>query len=468
MISVILGFVIFLIVNLFMRTPTPAIYIAAFILSASACFILTMKTASWRKKVFRFLPILCVAIILSCPSINAAYAGGKVTFFGGAPATDIDILAMTFTSPLPFMTITDSLGDYSITIDILPGIHDSLFVFCSSGVGYHSAPEYYIEYISDTDSLTGMDFVLWPDSVPGFSLTVWVVDSIGDAINDVEALCRFDGTGVPDVLDSTDYGGRCVLSLDHEGDYIVTATYTDCFSVPAVETVYVGIASPNPEIHFTMLDSALLSPYWIYIEGIDIIGEPVESLFVEWSPADSSDWTPRWTDSTGFAAFNPPRPGEYDIRMAYFMSGFFIDPVETTMVLTATESVDTLICRILPDTNAIAESVLPKSSEISVYPNPFNSAVTIFLDTPVGAGLRPARVEIFDLAGRRVAQLPSPSVPLPAGEGGNSFSFWEKVSEGRMRAEFTWQPEESVGSGVYLVLATADGETVMRRIVYLK
>jgi len=102
------------------------------------------------------------------------------------------------------------------------------------------------------------------------------------------------------------------------------------------------------------------------------------------------------------------------------------------------------------------------------YPNPFNSAVTISLDAPVGAGLRPARVEIFDIAGRRVSQLPSPSVPLPEGEGGNSFSRWEKVSEGRMRAEFTWQPDAPLGSGVYLVRARVDGESVSKRIVYLK
>ena len=110
----------------------------------------------------------------------------------------------------------------------------------------------------------------------------------------------------------------------------------------------------------------------------------------------------------------------------------------------------------------------PSATELSAYPNPFNSAVRISLDAPVGAGLRPARVEIFDIAGRRVAQLPSPSIPLPEGEGGNSFSLWEKVSEGRMRAEFTWQPDAPLGSGVYLVRARVDGESVSKRIVYLK
>jgi len=110
----------------------------------------------------------------------------------------------------------------------------------------------------------------------------------------------------------------------------------------------------------------------------------------------------------------------------------------------------------------------PDDFRIRAYPNPFNSAVRISVDAPVGAGLRPARVEIFDIAGRRAAQLPSPSVPLPEGEGGNSFSLWEKVSEGRMRAEFTWRPDATVGSGIYLVRARLDGQTVTKRVVYLK
>jgi hypothetical protein len=37
-----------------------------------------------------------------------------------------------------------------------------------------------------------------------------------------------------------------------------------------------------------------------------------------------------------------------------------------------------------------------------------------------------------------------------------------------MRAEFTWQPEKSVGSGVYLVRARIGGESVTKRVVYLK
>ena len=60
------------------------------------------------------------------------------------------------------------------------------------------------------------------------------------------------------------------------------------------------------------------------------------------------------------------------------------------------------------------------------------------------------------------------SVPLPMGEGGNSFTPWEKVAEGRMRA-FIWQPDETITSGVYLIkIQTENGRTATRKIVYLK
>jgi len=117
---------------------------------------------------------------------------------------------------------------------------------------------------------------------------------------------------------------------------------------------------------------------------------------------------------------------------------------------------------------SIPEIQTPAKLSLSAYPNPFNSAVRISVESPVGTGLRPARVEIFDIAGWRVAQLPSPSVPLPAGEGGNSFSLWEKVSEGRMRAEFTWQPDATLASGVYLVRARVGDRDITKRVVYLK
>jgi len=102
--------------------------------------------------------------------------------------------------------------------------------------------------------------------------------------------------------------------------------------------------------------------------------------------------------------------------------------------------------------------VLPDEIAITAYPNPFNSAVTI----TVGEGLRSSRVEIYDINGRTVAEIPA------------NESESAKPSSTYASGACRWQPDESLGSGVYLVRAkvgpsTCSGtETATRRVVYLK
>jgi hypothetical protein len=105
------------------------------------------------------------------------------------------------------------------------------------------------------------------------------------------------------------------------------------------------------------------------------------------------------------------------------------------------------------DFTSIAEVSTPEQFEISACPNPFNSAVRISV---AGVGARPGPgqvgVQIFDITGRLVADLPvttcgSPQfVPTP----------------------ITWQPEKSLGSGVYLVRANTGDKKVVKKIVYMK
>jgi len=108
----------------------------------------------------------------------------------------------------------------------------------------------------------------------------------------------------------------------------------------------------------------------------------------------------------------------------------------------------------------------------------------------VGAGFTPALVEIFDLNGRRVAELPD------GGTVGAGFTpALNDVADNNERdgarpspttREFTWTPDETVTSGVYLVRARFDtrslsggyraeprqaeatGATAVKRVVYLK
>jgi len=121
----------------------------------------------------------------------------------------------------------------------------------------------------------------------------------------------------------------------------------------------------------------------------------------------------------------------------------------------------------------ISPKMLGKIS-ISSYPNPFNSSVTISLDV-VGAGLAPARVEIYDVNGRLLHVISregfqpdekSPTYPQEI----------SRQARNDTKSEFIWRPDESIPSGVYLIRARFDSwslsgaETIVatKRIVYLK
>ncbi len=142
---------------------------------------------------------------------------------------------------------------------------------------------------------------------------------------------------------------------------------------------------------------------------------------------------------------------------------------------------------------AIEETpALPAAFEISAHPNPFNSAITITID---GAAICHSResgnpevvmaLEIFDLNGRRVAQLSD------RGTVGAGFTpALNDVADNNERdgarpspttCEFTWTPDETVTSGVYLVRARFDDHrslsgaeatggtaAAVKRVVYLK
>ncbi len=120
----------------------------------------------------------------------------------------------------------------------------------------------------------------------------------------------------------------------------------------------------------------------------------------------------------------------------------------------------------------------PADFGITVFPNPFNSAVSI--SAPSGA-----EIGIFDVNGRLIAQLPA------GGSGGAGFTparndgAHDNERDGARQSEatnvFIWTPDETIPSGVYLVRASSDGRGglapvgepdsgrfVAKRIVYLK
>jgi len=108
--------------------------------------------------------------------------------------------------------------------------------------------------------------------------------------------------------------------------------------------------------------------------------------------------------------------------------------------------------------DAIGESdkgFKPLVYSISAFPNPFNSSVKITIAAGVGASdARSGQVgiQIFDMNGRLVADLPVTTCGSP-----------QVVPTPRI-----WQPDKSLGSGVYLVRARAGGASITKRVVYLR
>ena len=91
--------------------------------------------------------------------------------------------------------------------------------------------------------------------------------------------------------------------------------------------------------------------------------------------------------------------------------------------------------------------VEPEGIWVAAYPNPFNSVVRI----SVGRELMHSCVEIFDIAGRRVAR------------------FSESADAASGACEYIWRPNEPLGSGVYIVRVRMDGgKQLVKRIVLIK
>jgi len=102
---------------------------------------------------------------------------------------------------------------------------------------------------------------------------------------------------------------------------------------------------------------------------------------------------------------------------------------------------------------------------LTAYPNPFNSAVGI--TAPKGA-----EIEIFDVTGRRVAQLPNGGSVgagfTPVLNDGAHDNERDGARPSPTAREFTWSPSASLGSGVYLVRAVGFGYSNSCKIVFIK
>jgi len=123
--------------------------------------------------------------------------------------------------------------------------------------------------------------------------------------------------------------------------------------------------------------------------------------------------------------------------------------------------------------SGIAETapIKPSAIEISAYPNPFNSSVTIAVDGVGGGSPVPFDVEIYDVNGRKIDVIARRAEPNEAISPNNRSSVpldTRRDAVSINNCEFIWQPHESLPSGVYLVRARIGDCEMARRVVYLK
>jgi hypothetical protein len=111
----------------------------------------------------------------------------------------------------------------------------------------------------------------------------------------------------------------------------------------------------------------------------------------------------------------------------------------------------------------VIETRHPCYLSITTCPNPFNSAVTIFVETLHATSLQ---IEVFDIAGRRVETLRPSATSLD--KGGTEPVPLNKGDVAQRQGVYVWQPDATIGSGVYLVRAKVGDRNITKRIVYLK
>jgi len=115
----------------------------------------------------------------------------------------------------------------------------------------------------------------------------------------------------------------------------------------------------------------------------------------------------------------------------------------------------------------IYETSRPNAISLSTYPNPFNSSVTI--TAPEGA-----KIKVFDINGRRLSvisrrvSLDEKSSTIPQEISRQARNDSGMGARNDNVSEFIWAPDESLGSGIYLVRAKVGQQSVTKRIVYLK
>jgi len=101
--------------------------------------------------------------------------------------------------------------------------------------------------------------------------------------------------------------------------------------------------------------------------------------------------------------------------------------------------------------------VKPTAPTLAISPNPFNSSIRFQVS---GVGSQVSVIEIYDLRGTLIddCKLTIDDSQYPA-----------SITDDRLPiTEFIWQPDESIGSGIYLVRVKTGNRSVVRKIALIK
>ncbi|HHS50277.1 MAG TPA: T9SS type A sorting domain-containing protein [candidate division Zixibacteria bacterium] len=148
-----------------------------------------------------------------------------------------------------------------------------------------------------------------------------------------------------------------------------------------------------------------------------------------------------YRDSSIHFDYGGPWPDLAEIEICLTQAWDLVDPAFCPV-----NAVDTFCWSFSTDYANIGETDKPVVFDLSLHPNPFNSAVRI--DAPLATSL-----EIFDISGRRVRDLTSALVP-----NGLSTVFWD----GRDNSS------AELASGIYFVRAISEDRTIVEKLVLLR
>lgn len=243
-------------------------------------------------------------------------------------------------------------------------------------------------------------------------------------------------------LDSVSVGIEAIKAVVsfNMGIYDIPKLYRDCGAFGSVGYGMMGFSAifgPIADSSFNWYDaspkyhlSAHMPPFIFFVSTLDmeqIIGGDFGGFGVLILPGEVQ------FTYNDFRAFQPADTFwlEGDHNSAF--SDFVFDRLSRGRILTMAFLNDVLY-------GVDEQQRIPDEFSLKISPNPFNAAVRIDLSLP-------AKVDIFDISGRMVTSLR------------------KNISA---ESSMIWTPDESVGSGVYLVRASCDSREVSRTVVLMK